>query len=293
MKNTDLRSIGVIIIIILIGGGIAWAGSQGGYIVFGVPIFALCVGLAFVLNWIAFIPAFTKQTEKFFDLMGSITYLSVTWIAVLLIPVKDARAWLLLALVSIWAIRLGTFLFRRVQAVGEDRRFRDLKPSFWRFLSVWTIQGLWVSFTIAAGLAAITTTVRRELGVFALVGTLLWLIGFSIEVIADRQKDKFRTDPQNEGKFINSGLWSWSRHPNYFGEILLWIGVAVIAVPVLSGWQWLTMISPIFVIVLLTRISGIPMLERRADEKWGGQDDYEQYKSRTSILIPWPPTSSD
>jgi steroid 5-alpha reductase family enzyme len=215
----------------------------------------------------------------------------VTWIAVLLSPVVDARAWLLVGIVSIWAVRLGTFLFRRVRAAGEDRRFRDVKPSFVRFLIYWTVQGLWVSLTLAAALAAITSMTRRDLGIFALVGFLLWLLGFGIELIADRQKSKFRADPQNANKFINTGLWSWSRHPNYFGEILLWIGVAIIAIPALSGWQWLTLISPIFVAILLTRVSGIPILEAYADKKWGGQAEYEDYKAKTSVLIPRPPSA--
>jgi len=203
----------------------------------------------------------------------------------------DARSWLLLGIISIWTIRLGVFLLRRVLAAGEDRRFRDIKPSFARFLLTWTIQGLWVSLTIAAALAAITTMSRRDLGLIGLLGFLVWLIGFGIEVLADQQKSKFRADQQNAGKFINTGLWSWSRHPNYFGEIVLWIGVAIIAIPVLSGWQWLTLISPLFVVILLTRVSGVPMLEQQADEKWAGQADYEDYKARTSLLILRPPSA--
>ena len=229
--------------------------------------------------------------EKFFDLTGGITYLTVTWVAVLLIQSVDARAFLLAGMITIWAVRLSTFLFRRIQDAGEDRRFRDIKPSFIRFFLTWTIQGLWVSLTVAAALAAITTLTRRDLDVFALVGFLVWLIGMVIEVLADRQKSQFRADPNNADKFINTGLWSWSRHPNYFGEIVLWIGVAIIAFPVLSGWQYVTLISPIFVAILLTRISGIPMLERRADEKWGGQAEYEDYKAKTPVLIMKPPTA--
>jgi steroid 5-alpha reductase family enzyme len=121
-----------------------------------------------------------------------------------------------------------------------------------------------------------------------LIGGLVWLFGFSMEVIADLQKSRFRADPANKGKFINTGLWAWSRHPNYFGEITLWVGVAIIALPILRGWQWLTLISPVFVFVLITRVSGLPMLEKRADEKWGGQEDYEAYKKRTPVLVPWP-----
>jgi steroid 5-alpha reductase family enzyme len=292
MDKAERRSIIVLPIVILIAAVVAWAGSQGGFLIVGISIFALCIALAFIIQWIAFIPAYIKQTEKFFDLMGSITYLSVIWIAVLLSPVVDGRAWLLLVIVSIWAIRLGTFLFRRVRAAGEDQRFRDIKPSFVRFLIAWTLQGLWVSLTLSAALAAITSMTRRDLGIFALIGFLVWLLGFGMEVIADRQKSQFRTSPQNAGKFIKVGLWSWSRHPNYFGEIVLWIGVAIIAIPVLSGWQWLTLISPIFVAILLIRVSGIPMLEARADEKWGGQAEYEDYKARTSVLIPRPPSAA-
>jgi steroid 5-alpha reductase family enzyme len=150
------------------------------------------------------------------------------------------------------------------------------------------LQGLWVSFTLAAAMAAITTDTREDLGLLALLGTLIWLFGFSFEVLADTQKSAFREDPENKGKFIDTGLWSWSRHPNYFGEIMLWVGVAVIALPVMRGWQWVTLISPVFVTLLLTRVSGIPILEKRADEKWGGQEDYEVYKERTPVLIPRP-----
>jgi steroid 5-alpha reductase family enzyme len=286
MKSSDRNALISFIVVVIIGFGVALAGSQGGATAFGIPVFALSVGLAFLIQWLAFIPAFLLQTEKFFDLTGSITYISVVILAVLFSPVIDGRSILLLVLVVIWAGRLGTFLFRRILKAGKDARFDDLKPSFWRFLNTWTLQGLWVTFTLAAALAAVTTTTRESLGPFAVVGTLIWALGFGIEVVADAQKSRFRANPENKGKFIRSGLWAKSRHPNYFGEIVLWIGVAVIAAPVLRGWQWITMISPIFVAVLLTRISGIPLLEKRADEKWGGQEDYEAYKANTPVLIP-------
>jgi steroid 5-alpha reductase family enzyme len=220
------------------------------------------------------------------DLTGGITYITVTSLAVFFSQAVDGRSILLLVLVVIWAGRLGTFLFRRIQKVGKDDRFDSLKPSFSRFLLTWNVQGLWVTFTLAAALAAITTTIRVKAGIFALLGTLIWAFGFGIEIIADTQKSRFKADPMNTDRFISTGLWAKSRHPNYFGEIVLWIGIAVIALPVLEGWQWVTLISPLFVIVLLTRISGIPMLEKKGDEKWGGQEDYEAYKKRTPVLIP-------
>ena len=292
MKKTDRNALIALPVVVLVGLGIAWAGSQGGAAVGGIPVFALCVALAFLIQWLAFIPAYLLQTEKFLDLTGSVTYILVTIVAVLLSQVVDGRSILLLALVVIWAARLGTFLFRRIQKAGKDARFDEIKPSFIRFLNFWTIQGLWVTFTVAAALAAITTVTRKELDLFALIGFLVWVFGFAMEVVADTQKSRFRADPENKGKFIHTGLWAWSRHPNYFGEIMLWIGVAIIALPVLRGWQWITLISPVFVALLITRVSGVPMLEKRADEKWGGQEDYEAYKARTPVLIPRPRFSS-
>ena len=286
MKKSGQKSLLVSPVLIIIGILVAAAGSQGGSTVGGIPVFALSVALAFLIQWVVFIPAFLKQTEKFFDLTGSITYISVISIAALLSENLDARSILLWALVVIWAGRLGTFLFGRIRKAGKDDRFDDIKPSFIRFLNVWTIQGLWVTFTMAAALVAITSTNHKMLDMLAYVGFLIWLLGFSIEVVADSQKSRFNANPENKGKFIQTGLWSRSRHPNYFGEILLWVGVAVIALPVLQGWQWIALISPVFVTLLLTRVSGIPLLEKKADQKWGGQQDYETYKKNTPLLIP-------
>jgi steroid 5-alpha reductase family enzyme len=286
MKSTDRNALIAFPVLILIGFLFALAGSQGGTSVFGVPLFALSVGLAFLIQWLVFIPSYLLQTEKYFDLTGSLTYISVITLALVFSIGADGRSILLWALVVIWAIRLGTFLFRRIKKAGKDDRFDEIKPSFIRFLNVWTIQGLWITFTMAAALVAITTSNRKELDLFALVGFLVWAFGFSIEVIADSQKSRFSANPDNQGKFIQTGLWSRSRHPNYFGEIVLWIGVAVIAIPVLQGWQWIALISPVFVTLLLTRVSGVPLLEKKADKKWGGQEDYESYKKRTPVLIP-------
>jgi steroid 5-alpha reductase family enzyme len=289
MKKADRNALLTLPIVVLLGFGVALAGSQGGAVAFGLPVFALAVGLAFLIQWLAFIPAYVLQNEGFFDLTGSVTYISVTTIAVLLGPEVDGRSILLLTLVVIWAVRLGSYLFRRIRKAGTDTRFDEIKPSFIRFLNTWTLQGLWVTLTLAAALAAITTSVRRDLDVAALLGASVWVVGFAIEAAADVQKSRFRADPQNRGRFIHTGLWAWSRHPNYFGEIVLWVGVAIIAVPVLQGWQWVTLISPLFVFVLITRVSGVPLLEKKADDKWGGEEGYEAYKNRTPVLIPLPP----
>lgn len=277
---------------LIVAAAVAWAGSQGGAVALDIPVFALCGGISFLVNWIAFVPAYLLQTEHFYDLTGSLTHLSLVGLAFTLGGGSaDPRAWLLGGLVVIWATRLGSFLFLRIRKDGSDDRFERIKPSFLRFLMAWTLQGLWVFLTLACALAAITSTGARPLGAAALFGGLLWLVGFGIEVASDHQKRVFRADPAHRGRFVTTGLWAWSRHPNYFGEITLWLGIAIIALPALSGWQLVTLISPLFVTLLLTRVSGIPLLEARADERWGGEAAYEAYKARTPVLVPRPPTT--
>ena len=289
MKKSDRNALVALPIVVVIAALVAVAGSQGGSTVGGFPVFALCVVIAFAIQWVAFVPAYLLQTERFFDITGSLTYIVVAVVGVLLSAEVDARSLLLLAMVVVWAVRLGSYLFLRIRKAGADKRFDDIKPSFPRFLNTWTLQALWVTLTLAAALAAITSTQRVALGTVTAIGLVVWVVGIGLEATADAQKSRFRADPANKGRFIHSGLWSWSRHPNYFGEILLWVGVAVVALPVLRGWQWVTLISPVFVALLLLRVSGVPMLEKAADEKWGGQADYEAYKSRTSVLVPRPP----
>jgi steroid 5-alpha reductase family enzyme len=273
-------------VVVLLAALLAAAGSQGGATLGGIPVFALAVGAAFLIQWVVFIPSFKAQTEKFYDLTGSLTYIAITLLLVLLTPGIDARALLLAAMVLAWAVRLGSFLFRRISKAGKDDRFDEIKPSFVRFLNVWTIQGLWVTVTAAAAWVAMTSVTRVALDWIALAGFLMWAVGFGIEVVADQQKARFNASPANKGKYISTGLWSKSRHPNYFGEILLWIGVAVVALPALDGWQRVALISPVFVTLLLTKVSGVPLLEKKSDAKWGGQADYEAYKKNTPVLVP-------
>ena len=286
-KNGQI--IGAIIVAITIGAVVSWAGSDGGDRVGSVPLFALCGALAFAINWLAFVPSALAGTERYYDLTGGITYVTTTAVAVLLSRELDLRATLVAAMVMFWSLRLATFLFMRISRDGADSRFDDIKTRPLRFFMAWTLQGLWVLLTSAAALAVITGGARVPLGFVGIVGIAVWTLGIAIEIIADRQKSRFKRDPDNEGKFIDVGLWAWSRHPNYFGEIVLWTGVAIVALPVLHGWQWVTMISPVFVAFLLIKVSGIPLLEKKADERWGGQGDYEAYKRRTPVLIPKPP----
>ncbi len=263
--------------------------NQGSVSISGISLIYFCCAFIFLAQWLIFIPSYIFETEHYFDLTGSLTYVSVMLLAVLFTVDISLRDVLLALFVWIWAFRLGSFLFIRVKKAGSDGRFDLMKKDFWWFLMTWTIQGLWVFLTLAMALAAITSESKMAIDIFAIVGTLIWIFGFSIEVIADQQKTNFKDDPANKDKFITVGLWSWSRHPNYFGEMVLWIGIALIAFPVLIGWQLVALISPIFVIFLLTRISGVTMLESRGYKKWGDDEEYKNYIKNTSVLIPLPP----
>lgn len=249
--------------------------------------FWVCVGTALAIQWLAWVPAWLARTERFYDLVGSGTYLGVTGLALWLSPAPDTRAALLAAMVGVWALRLGTFLFWRVHTQGGDGRFDAIKQSAWRFGVAWTLQGVWVSVTAGAALAAIVRSGGGPLGLFDGLGLGLWGVGFAAEVVADAQKSAHRAS--GRGGFIRSGLWAWSRHPNYAGEILLWAGVALTASAALNGPWLATLVSPVFVYLLLTRVSGVPLLEARADARWGGDAAYRAWRDATPVLWPRPP----
>ena len=274
---------------VCIGVLLALAGSDGGGSAFGVPVFALCVALAFVVQWVAFVPAYLRQTERFFDLIGAATFALVACVALLGAGQFGVRAVVIAALVGIWAVRLGVFLGVRVHRAGGDRRFDAIRPDFAMFLMTWTLQAVWVCVSFGPGLAAIASDGKGPADAYLLAGVLLWGAGFAVEVVADEQKRRFRNIAANAHRFIDSGLWAWSRHPNYFGEILLWLGVAVAAFPALRGWQHSTLVSPVFVWLLLTRISGVRMLDAAAAKRWEGDEGYASYLARTPMLLPRPP----
>jgi steroid 5-alpha reductase family enzyme len=283
MKRSN--SIVAIFASLVIGSLILLGGSQGSLQMDNLPLFALCGAIGFILHWLMFVPAYAFQTEHYFDLTGSISYITTVVAAVILSSSLDLRDLIICAMIVIWAVRLGSFLFWRIKKDGQDTRFIVMKTQFIWFLMTWTLGGLWVLVTMAAGLAAITSNITEDLGALSYIGISLWLFGFAVEVAADRQKRRFKALPENKGRFIKSGLWAWSQHPNYFGEITLWFGLTLVALPVLSGWQLCTLISPIFVYLLLTRVSGIPLLDRLALKKWGNDPDYIAYIESTPSLI--------
>ena len=242
--------------------------------------------IAFLIQWALFIPAYIFQTEKFYDLSGSLTYISVVSFC-FYSNYESSRINLgniiISSLIIMWAVRLGSFLFIRIKKAGEDIRFREIKKSPSRFFMTWTLQGMWVSLCSACALAGIANGI--EINSYFYIGIIVFIIGFTAEIIADNQKSKFRKDPKNRDKFISSGLWKHSRHPNYLGEITLWLGISIISFSSLAGWQLITLISPIFTYLLLVYVSGIRILDYNGNKKWGHLDSYKDYRKNTPRLI--------
>ena len=268
------------IVAFLITMGIAYA--VGSRIVF------IAVLLAFLISWLAYIPAYLFQTEKFYDLTGSIKYLLLTWFIYILsheLYGYSSGNLILASLISIWTIRLGSFLFMRIHKEGEDKRFRTIKTSASQFLFTWTLSGMWVSLCSICAWTAMANPSGVTMNLITYIGIGLFIIGFSIEIIADHQKTVFRSNSENKNKFITSGLWSKSRHPNYLGEIVLWFAIAVISFSSLNGMQYIALISPIFTYLLLVYISGVRMLEDRANKKWGHLEEYKKYRKETPALF--------
>ena len=249
------------------------------------PIVIQTVLFAFIIQWVLYIPAYLFKTEKFFDLAGSLTYIFVVSYTLYKTDNFNLGSIMLASCIIIWAVRLGSFLFFRIKKAGQDKRFVEIKKSFGRFFMTWSLQGMWVSICSLCAITAIANTTKIELNTLFYIGLIVFILGFIIEVIADNQKTAFRNNPANKHKFISSGLWSYSRHPNYLGEIILWSGIAIMSFGPLSGFEYLTLISPIFTYLLLVYVSGIRLLEDSGQKKWGDLKEYQDYVKNTPALL--------
>ena len=292
MKGSLSAALSVLVMIAVAGGLSWWAGAQS-LVVFGLPALTCCAILALATQWLAFIPAALARTERFYDLVGGVTYLAVTAFCLVIAARSGpmgARHVVVALMVSVWALRLSLFLWRRVHRAGKDARFDHIKVDKARFFVAWSLQGLWVFLTALPAFIMLTDARgAAPIDAWAMIGWSLWLLGWSLEVIADHQKSVFKANPANEGRWIESGLWAYSQHPNYFGEILLWTGLCLSGFGVYEGTQWLALVSPVFLVFLLTRISGINLLDARAAARWGEDPHYQAYRDRTSVLVPWFP----
>ena len=254
--------------------------------IYNYPLIYLLWVWIFAIQVVVFVPSFIFKTEHYYDLTGGITFISTIIISLFTKYNSnsiDHISLLLGLMVIIWATRLCLFLFFRVKKSGEDIRFKRIKVSFSWFLMTFMLQGIWVFMCLFPALIVISSY-NSELNNYALVGTAIWLFGFLFELVADYQKSKF--NKVNKGRFISSGLWSLTRHPNYFGEFMLWLGITIASFGYIDNYKFIILSTPIFVYILLTRVSGVNLLEEIGDKRWGDSKEYKKYKQDTPLFFP-------
>lgn len=246
----------------------------------------LYLGVSFIINIGMFLIAFRLQSDKLTDISYAVTFMTL---AVFGFIRSNGEIYhiLLLTIIGVWAVRIGSFLLYRVMKTGKDQRFDGMRESFFKFIRFWILQAITVWVLLLPSLFAFESS--GNLSFLVYLGLAIWMAGLVIESIADFQKYHFSQDAKNKGTWIDVGIWKFSRHPNYFGEILVWVGIYLIALVSLTTVQaWIGLISPVFITVLLLFVSGIPLLEKSADKKWGHLKEYQAYKVATSVLVPLP-----
>ena len=270
------------IVILAVGWALIGSGTWGLYTWFqGLGVWV------FLVHLVVFIPSFWLKSEKLYDLTGSFCFISSTAALVWWHQGElYTRSLLLATMVIVWSARLGWYLGKRVFTVGKDRRFDQIKLDGMTYLMTWLLSALWVYVTAGCAWAAILQKEPVSMQTFGWLCVWVWLGAWVVEVVADAQKSQFRMRNKGKKGFIQTGLWSISRHPNYAGEIVMWFAVAGLAAPALQGWQKFLLLSPCLVYVLIRYVSGVPMLESQADKTFGHRKDYQHYKETVPIL--WP-----
>ena len=255
---------------------------------------AIAIVLSFfvslAVNAAFFAVAASRRTDVVTDLSYSLSFA----VLAIVLPFSGAREPLQLAasaMVLVWAVRLGGYLFRRILRIKVDHRFDEMRDRPLRFARFWLLQAVSVAVIMLPVSYVLGRDTAPAFGPWAIAGGAIWLIGLVIEAVADAQKSSFKSTSKGRNGFITSGLWRYSRHPNYFGEMLVWWGLFVFAVPFLGGAAFAVVIGPLFITLLLLFVSGIPLLERSAEAKHGDDPAYREYKRRTSLLVPLPPRS--
>lgn len=247
------------------------------------------LGFSVVFNMVMFLIAFRNKTDKLTDISYAATFVGLVMYNLVSAKELTVSKWILAFMIMLWSVRIGMYLFIRINKTGKDKRFDGMRENFWSFSGFWLIQAVTV-WAVLIGSSLFFITGSEPITAFMVVGVALWLIGLVVEAVSDWQKFQFISDKKNKNKWIQSGIWKYSRHPNYFGEILVWFGVYVFVVSGLTGSeQLLAMASPLFITFMLLFVSGVPLLEKSADAKWGKDAAYKKYKKSTSILVPFPP----
>jgi steroid 5-alpha reductase family enzyme len=248
---------------------------------------ALALGISMLIQLFFFTIAAIRKTDMFTDLSYGITFVIVAWYALFSAQYTTDPKWIIVAIITLWGVRLAGYLFMRILAIKKDRRFDGIREDPLRFGMFWLFQGISVWVIMLPALALIGLTQNKEIFPLSWIGAFIAVLGLLIETIADQQKFNFKNE--NPKKWADIGLWKYSRHPNYFGEMLVWWGIFVFVAPYLEGLEYLVLAGPLWITTLLLFITGIPTIESRYDKKYADNSEYQEYKRKTSLLIPLPP----
>lgn len=244
--------------------------------------------LSFAIQIVFFIYGAWFKTDKVTDLSYGLTFILLAMFSLIINKTYYSYQIIVALMVLMWGVRISTYLFIRILKTKRDKRFDGIREDFWKFAKFWFFQALavWIISLPVTYLFSLKNSF--SLNILMILGILVWTFGIVIETIADIQKFKFKNNKKNEGKWIESGIWKYSRHPNYFGEMLCWWGIFIFSIPLQSGTSWLTVLGPIFISYILLFVSGIPTLEKKYSEIYKNNSEYQDYKKRTNLLIPLP-----
>jgi steroid 5-alpha reductase family enzyme len=235
-----------------------------------------------------FLFSLVKKRNDFADVAWGLGFVLVAWVSFFLTNGFSARGLVVCVLVSVWGLRLAWHIYLRNRGKAEDYRYLSMRQEWgaWfylrSYLQVYILQGF-LLFLIALPVLWINKETSSPLGWLDLLGLLVWLFGFYFEVVGDAELARFIKNPENKGKILQSGLWSYTRHPNYFGEVTLWWGIWLLALSVSGGI--LAIVGPLTITFLILKVSGIPMLEKKME----GKPEFAEYKRKVSVFVPWPP----
>lgn len=259
--------------------------------VLGSNYLALCAIVTICYQLSFFFVAASLKFDKVTDFAGGTNFLVLAVLTFILGQSYYPRQILVTVGVVLWAMRISGFLLYRILVTGEDKRFDEMRNNFWKFLGFWVFQMFWV-FTGCLPVMIINanqTTASLNLGAQDYIGVAMFVVGLWFEFEADRAKFAFKTDPTKKGKWCNTSVWAYSRHPNYFGEMFLWWGIWTVVQSTLSeAWMYVSLFGPIFTMMILCFGSGMNLSEPQYNRRWATNADYQEYRRTTSILIPMP-----
>ena len=248
--------------------------------------FLIAALILFIYMTALFLLALRRHDNSIADVAWGPGFILVAWSTLILNGSFSPRQLLASLLVLIWGLRLSVRIYLRNRGKGEDARYRRWRDEWGKsfvirsYLQVFLLQGGILLLNITP-ILFINTYAEGNLGYLDLLGVLLWILGFCFESVADWQLDRFIKNPDNRGKIMNQGLWRYSRHPNYFGEVTMWWGIYILALSL--PWGYLSVIGPLTISYIILFVSGVPMAERFMEDN----PAFADYKRRTSAFIPW------